>query len=138
VLILKRFFDQIPVELEDAARVDGANRLRVFRSIVLPMSRPILAAVAIFVVIGAWNNFLWPFIVTTDADLMTLPVGLQTVRSAYGQQYGAEPGVRDPALGRGFPLFPKANHQGNCHHRFRWSVGSWTTVPPTGIRAVIP
>jgi multiple sugar transport system permease protein len=87
VLILKRFFDQIPVELKDAARVDGANRLRVFRSIVVPMSRPILAAVAIFVVIGAWNNFLWPFIVTTDADLMTLAVGLQAVKSAYGQQY---------------------------------------------------
>jgi multiple sugar transport system permease protein len=87
VLILKRFFDQIPVELEDAARVDGANRLRVFWSIVLPLSRPILAAVAIFVFIGAWNNFLWPFIVTTDADLMTLPVGLQTVKSAYGLQY---------------------------------------------------
>ena len=87
VLILKRFFDQIPIELEDAARVDGANRLRVFWSIVLPLSRPILAAVAIFVFIGAWNNFLWPFIVTTDADLMTLPVGLQTVKSAYGLQY---------------------------------------------------
>jgi len=87
VLILKRFFDQIPVELEDAARVDGAHRLRVFWSIVLPLSRPILAAVAIFVFIGAWNNFLWPFIVTTDADLMTLPVGLQTVKSAYGLQY---------------------------------------------------
>lgn len=87
VLILKKFFGQIPIELEDAARVDGANRLRVFWSIVLPLSRPILAAVAIFVFIGAWNNFLWPFIVTTDADLMTLPVGLQTVKSAYGLQY---------------------------------------------------
>jgi multiple sugar transport system permease protein len=54
---------------------------------VLPLSRPILAAVAIFVFIGAWNNFLWPFIVTTDAGLMTLPVGLQTVKSAYGLQY---------------------------------------------------
>ena len=53
----------------------------------LPLSRPILAAVAIFVFIGAWNNFLRPFIVTTDADLMTLPVGLQTVKSAYGLQY---------------------------------------------------
>ncbi|WP_328994203.1 carbohydrate ABC transporter permease [Kribbella sp. NBC_01245] len=87
VLILKRFFDQIPIELEEAARVDGASRVRVFASIVLPLSRPILAAVAIFVFIGAWNNFLWPFIVTTDADLMTLPVGLATVKSAYGLQY---------------------------------------------------
>ncbi|WP_136518089.1 MULTISPECIES: carbohydrate ABC transporter permease [Cellulomonas] len=87
VFILKKFFEQVPVELEDAARIDGASRLRVFWSIVLPLSRPILAAVAIFVFIGAWNNFLWPFIITSDASLMTLPVGLQTVKSAYGLQY---------------------------------------------------
>jgi multiple sugar transport system permease protein len=87
VFILKKFFDQIPVELEDAARIDGAGRLRVFWSIVLPLSRPIMAAVAIFVFIAAWNNFLWPFIATSDSSLMTLPVGLQTVKSAYGLQY---------------------------------------------------
>jgi len=87
VFILKKFFDQVPVELEDAARIDGAGRLRVFWSIVLPLSRPILAAVAIFVFIAAWNNFLWPFIATSDSSLMTLPVGLQTVKSAYGLQY---------------------------------------------------
>lgn len=87
VFILKKFFEQVPVELEDAARIDGAGRLRVFWNIVLPLSRPILAAVAIFVFIGAWNNFLWPFIITSDASLMTLPVGLQTVKSAYGLQY---------------------------------------------------
>ncbi|MGW8482994.1 carbohydrate ABC transporter permease [Microbacterium sp. NPDC055903] len=87
VFILKRFFDAIPIELEDAARVDGATRLRIFWSIVLPLSRPILASVAIFVFIGAWNNFLWPFLVINDTTLMTLPVGLQTVISAYGVQY---------------------------------------------------
>ena len=87
VFILKKFFDQVPIELEDAARIDGAGRLRVFWSIVLPLSRPILAAVAIFVFIGAWNNFLWPFIATSDSSLMTMPVGLQTVKSAYGLQY---------------------------------------------------
>jgi multiple sugar transport system permease protein len=87
VFILKKFFDQVPVELEEAARVDGASRLRVFWSIVLPLSRPILAAVAIFVFIQAWNNFLWPFLVINDTTLMTLPVGLQTVKSAFGVQY---------------------------------------------------
>lgn len=87
VFILKRFFDGIPRELEDAARIDGASELRVFRSIVLPLSRPIVAAVAIFVFIGAWNNFMWPFVVTNDPDLMTLPVGLATVKDAYGIQY---------------------------------------------------
>lgn len=87
VFILKKFFDQIPFELEEAALMDGASRFRIFRSIVLPLSRPILGAVAIFVFIGAWNNFLWPFIVVNDANLMTLPTGLQTVISAYGIQY---------------------------------------------------
>ena len=87
VFILTRFFDAIPIELEDAARVDGAGRFRIFWSIVLPLSRPILASVAIFVFISAWNNFLWPFLVINDTTLMTLPVGLQTVISAYGVQY---------------------------------------------------
>ena len=87
VYILKKFFDGIPRELEDAARVDGAGSWRTFWTIVLPLSRSILVAVAIFVFIGAWNNFLWPFLVTNDPDLMTLPVGLATVKSAYGVQY---------------------------------------------------
>ncbi len=87
VFILKKFFDQVPIELEDAARIDGAGRPRIFWSVVLPLSRPILASVAIFVFIGAWYNFLWPFLVVNDTALMTLPVGLQTVISAYGIVY---------------------------------------------------
>ncbi|QNN82348.1 carbohydrate ABC transporter permease [Brachybacterium sp. Z12] len=87
VFILKKFFDQIPFELEEAALMDGASRFRILRSIVLPLSKPILGAVSIFVFIGAWNNFLWPFIVVNDSNLMTLPTGLQTVISAYGIQY---------------------------------------------------
>ena len=87
VFILKRFFERLPRELEDAARIDGASEFRVFLSIVLPLSRPIVASVAIFVFIGAWNNFMWPFIVTNDPDLMTLPVGLATVRDSFGIQY---------------------------------------------------
>ena len=87
VFILKRFFDAIPRELLDAARIDGAGPWRLFWTIVLPLSKSILVAVAIFVFIGAWNNFLWPFIVTTDPQFMTLPVGLSTVKDAYGVQY---------------------------------------------------
>ncbi|MFD1719794.1 carbohydrate ABC transporter permease [Georgenia deserti] len=87
VFILKRFFDAIPHELEEAAMIDGASRMRIFLQIVLPLSRPILGAVSIFVFIQAWNNFLWPFIAINDANIMTLPVGLQTVLSFYGIQY---------------------------------------------------
>lgn len=87
VFVLKKFFDQIPRELEEAAVMDGASRMRIFLRIILPLSRPILAAVAIFVFISAWNNFLWPFISTNDGSILTLPVGLQTIKSAYGIQY---------------------------------------------------
>jgi multiple sugar transport system permease protein len=87
VFILKKFFDGIPRELEEAARVDGAGSLRIFLQIVLPLSRSILAAVSIFVFIHAWNNFLWPFIITSDPGLMTLPVGLVQVQSAFGVRY---------------------------------------------------
>ncbi|WP_103063818.1 carbohydrate ABC transporter permease [Actinomyces qiguomingii] len=87
VFIFKQYFDQVPQELEDAARVDGAGNWRLFWSIILPVSRPIVTAVAIFVFIGAWNNFMWPFIITNNPDLMTLPVGLSTVKNAYGTIY---------------------------------------------------
>lgn len=87
VFIMKNFFDTIPKELEEAARIDGAGRMRIFMTIIVPLSRPILMAVSIFVFIGAWNNFLWPFIVTNNPDLLTLPVGLATVKNAYGVQY---------------------------------------------------
>lgn len=87
VIVLKNFFDQVPAELEEAARLDGASNLRILTSVVLPLSRSILVAVGIFVFIGAWNNFLWPFIVTNSPGLMTIPVGLGTVKNAYGVQY---------------------------------------------------
>ncbi|MFD1828234.1 carbohydrate ABC transporter permease [Streptomyces desertarenae] len=87
VFILVKFFEGVPRELEEAAHVDGAGRWRVFWTVVLPLSRPVLAAVAIFTFIQTWNNFLWPFLVTTDPNAMTLPVGLVNVQSTYGARY---------------------------------------------------
>ncbi|MFE6184772.1 carbohydrate ABC transporter permease [Streptomyces sp. NPDC056465] len=87
VFILVKFFEGVPRELEEAAFVDGAGRWRVFWTIVIPLSRPVLAAVAIFTFISTWNNFLWPFLVTTDPGGMTLPVGLVNVQSSFGVRY---------------------------------------------------
>lgn len=87
VFILVKFFEGVPRELEEAAFVDGAGRWRVFWTIVMPLSRPVLAAVAIFTFISTWNNFLWPFLVTTDPAGMTLPVGLVNVQSSFGVRY---------------------------------------------------
>ncbi|MFI6792671.1 carbohydrate ABC transporter permease [Nonomuraea sp. NPDC050383] len=88
VYILYKFFQDVPPELEQAAFVDGAGRWRVFFTIVLPLSRPVLAAVSIFTFITTWNNFLWPFIVSTDPNTMTLPVGLaNVVQGTFGLRY---------------------------------------------------
>ncbi|MEU0091988.1 carbohydrate ABC transporter permease [Kribbella sp. NPDC006257] len=101
VFVLKKFFDGVSRDYEDAARVDGAGRLRIVWSVMVPMSRPILGAVAIFTFIGAWNNFLWPFIVTTDPSMMTIPVGLANVQGSYGLRYAQ---IMASAVLGGLPL----------------------------------
>lgn len=87
VFILKRFFDAIPRDYEEAAKLDGAGHLRVLWNVILPLSGPIMAAVGIFTFIGSWNNFLWPLLVATDPSMMTLPVGLGVVSGGYGLFY---------------------------------------------------
>ncbi|TWD81334.1 carbohydrate ABC transporter membrane protein 2 (CUT1 family) [Kribbella amoyensis] len=101
VFVLKKFFDGVSRDYEDAARVDGATRLRIVWSVMVPMSRPVLGAVAIFTFIGAWNNFLWPFIVTTDPSMMTIPVGLANVQGSYGLRYAQ---IMASAVLGGLPL----------------------------------
>lgn len=76
VYVLKRFFDQIPNDLLDAASIDGAGRLRVLWSIVLPLSRPVLGVVSIFAIIAIWKDFLWPLLVLQDTEKQTLSVAL--------------------------------------------------------------
>ena len=87
VFVFKQFFDAIPRDLEEAAVVDGAGRLRIYAQIFMPLSRPAVSAVAIFTFVWSWNNFLWPLLVLQSTPLVTLPVGLATVSSAYGIQY---------------------------------------------------
>jgi len=102
VLVFKRFFDGIPKELEESARLDGASPLRIWWQIWMPLSRPAIAAVGIFTFVMSWNNFLWPFIVTSARGLQTIPVGLATVQSFYGAQYAQ---VMALALLGALPLF---------------------------------
>jgi multiple sugar transport system permease protein len=79
IYVLKRFFDQIPDELIEAARIDGAGPVRTLWKIVLPISRPILAVVSILAVVTAWKDFIWPLLVLPDPDQQTLSVVLQRV-----------------------------------------------------------
>ncbi|MEU4428232.1 carbohydrate ABC transporter permease [Actinoplanes sp. NPDC024001] len=87
VFIFKQFFDGVPHELDEAARVDGAGFFRTYWRVVLPLSRPVVAAVAIFTFVWSWNNLLWPLLVMTNPKLMTIPVGLATVQGTYGIRY---------------------------------------------------
>jgi multiple sugar transport system permease protein len=87
VLVYKRFFDGIPSELEESARVDGATPWTIYWRIWMPLARPATAAVGIFTFVLSWNNFIWPFVVTTAKNLQTIPVGLSTVNSFYGAQF---------------------------------------------------
>ena len=80
VLLIKRFFDNLPREIFDAARVDGAGPLRLFWSIVLPMSRPIVGVVSVFAVIATWKDYLWPLLVIRNPDLQPLSVRLPTLQ----------------------------------------------------------
>jgi multiple sugar transport system permease protein len=101
VFIFKQFFDGLPRELEDAARVDGASWFRIYRSVWLPLSRPAVSAVAIFAFVWSWNNFLWPLVTITSTSMMTVPVGLATVQGAYGIHYAE---IMASAVLGGLPL----------------------------------
>ncbi|MEU0410767.1 carbohydrate ABC transporter permease [Streptomyces griseorubiginosus] len=74
--LLKRFFDQIPRDVLEAAEMDGAGKLRVLWSIVLPMSRPVLGVVSIFALVAVWQDFLWPLMVFSDTDKQPISVAL--------------------------------------------------------------
>lgn len=74
--LLRQFFKTIPNELEDAAKIDGCSYFRIYWNIMLPLSKPALATLGIFVFMWSWNNFLWPLLVTNSLEMKTLPLGL--------------------------------------------------------------
>ncbi|MEV0188231.1 carbohydrate ABC transporter permease [Kitasatospora purpeofusca] len=81
ILVMAEFMKEIPVELEEAARLDGAGDLRIFWSVVLPLCRPALGVIGIFGFTMIWDQYLLPMLVATDARQFTLPLALRTLRS---------------------------------------------------------
>ncbi|MEX2536098.1 MAG: carbohydrate ABC transporter permease [Trueperaceae bacterium] len=84
IFLFRQFFLAIPRELEEAALIDGANRFVIFLRIILPLSTPVLAASATFSFLFAWNDFLWPLIVTTSTEMRTVQLGLAVFQGQYG------------------------------------------------------
>ena len=87
IFLLRQFFLTIPRELEDAARVDGASDLVIFFRVILPLSRPALATLAIFTFMASWKDFLWPLIVTNRVDMRTVEVGISNFNSLYSTDW---------------------------------------------------
>ncbi len=86
IVILRPFFASFPNELQDAAAIDGCGPFRFFWTILLPLSRPVLATVSVLAIVGSWNAFLLPLVVLTDSNHWTLPLGVTN----YSQQYTAD------------------------------------------------
>ncbi|MFB5660476.1 carbohydrate ABC transporter permease [Alteribacillus sp. HJP-4] len=87
VVILKSFFDGVPDELIESAKIDGCADWRLYWNIVLPLARPAMAAIGILTFIASWNNFLWPYLAIVSESLYTLPVGIPVFNSAYTDTY---------------------------------------------------
>ena len=89
VFLARQYFLGIPDDLVDAARLDGASTFRIFRSIVLPLSKPLIAVLVIFTFMYRWNELAWPLIVLRDVDLYTVPIGLAFLQGQYTTDYSA-------------------------------------------------
>jgi multiple sugar transport system permease protein len=84
IFLLRQFFRTIPMELSEAARIDGCSEWRTFTDIILPLARPALAVIALFTFLGTWNDFLGPLIYLSDQETFTLSLGLQAYQSQHG------------------------------------------------------
>jgi multiple sugar transport system permease protein len=87
IYLLRQFFVSLPVELEEAALIDGAGRLRILRSVLLPLMGPPLTTVAVLTFLTVWNDFLWPLVVISTPDRFTVQLGLATFQSAHFVQW---------------------------------------------------
>ena len=83
IFMMRQFFVNFPKELEEAAQLDGLNTWGIFRHIVLPLAKPALAAQAVFVFMGSWNNFLLPIVILFDPEMFTLPLGLNSFKGQF-------------------------------------------------------
>lgn len=89
MFLVRQAMHNIPTELIEAARIDGANELYIFVRLVLPLSKAVLATLVIFYFMWNWNNFLWPLVVLSSPDKYTLPIGIAVFNSEYSTDYGA-------------------------------------------------
>ncbi|WP_349408481.1 carbohydrate ABC transporter permease [Pseudalkalibacillus sp. SCS-8] len=90
IFLFRQFMTTIPMDLIEAARLDGAGEFYIFFKLIIPIAKPIFAVQGILTFIGAWNSFLWPLIIANDESLYTLSVGLSLLQGQYASNYGLQ------------------------------------------------
>ena len=90
IFVLRTFFQSLPEELYESARLDGAGHLRLYWNITLPLSGAILSVIAILNILGTWNDYLWPLLILTDVDMRTVTIGLTFLRDTAFPRPGVE------------------------------------------------
>jgi len=87
IFLFRQFFLSLPKEIKDAAKIDGCGKFRIFFKIALPLSRPVIVTSALFSFLFAWNDFLWPLIVTDSPQMRTIQLGLSVFQGRYGVRW---------------------------------------------------
>lgn len=87
IFLVKQAMDAVPRDLDEAATLDGAGHIRIFSTMILPLTKASLATLAVFAFMGSWNSFLWPLVVIRSPEFMTLPLGLATLKGQYTTEW---------------------------------------------------
>ncbi len=133
--LLKRFFDQIPRDVLEAAEIDGASKLRTLWSIVLPLSRPVLGVVSIFALVAVWQDFLWPLMVFSDTGKQPISVALvQLSQNVPADRPDRGHGHREHPDGPDVPGLPTAHHRRNQRGQHRGLTHATPVAQPPRTR----
>jgi multiple sugar transport system permease protein len=85
--LMRQYFMGVPLDLDEAARMDGAGSWRIWAQVIMPLAGPVLATLAIFNFQASWNDFLWPLVITNSLDMRTIPVGLSSFQGEYNTEW---------------------------------------------------
>lgn len=88
VFLVRQFVENLPDDLFEAARIDGSGEFRIFTTIVIPLIKPVLISLTIFTFISTWNDFLWPLVIATKAEMHTLTLAISALKGSYSTNYG--------------------------------------------------
>jgi len=88
IFLCRQYIMSIPNDLIDAAKIDGCSEFGIYRNVIFPLIRPVLATLGIFTFLSQWNNFVWPLIVIHKSDMRTMPLALSVLNSQYGTNFG--------------------------------------------------